>query len=341
MNEFAEFLGSPLTYFNQSGAAFLENSLSFSFLLCIPIAIICELADSYRTSQFFISVAGLFVWGYTLSLLLGFQKTGPFVIMVYKMIVSDVFRFLVIYLVILMGYTCAMYAVAPSPEWGADEYNTVFYGHAVRLMISMLGGIDFDANAASADSTYTPWVSLLYTTYIIVITILLLNMLIAMMGDTFNTVKEQSREEWHLCYAQIIFSIESELGDDYFHRGEGKYDFEPYWTTINGKRFLQVQETNANWYTDVAKLEEETAAVVETLKSFDTDMDGKISMNELEAGVAQLQSDRKELDLLRSASREPERADRSTDKPPVALGPQDNLPGRLDDRLTQQTVGGN
>jgi len=329
-SEGSELLHSRLAYFQQSGAAFLENTLSACFLIAIPIAIICELLNALVVSDFFVSVAVLFAWGYSLSLLLGFQLTGPFVIMVYKMIVTDVARYIIIYLVILLGFGTAFYAIAEPAAWGKGEWDGIFYGQIYRLFLSMLGGIDFEANTASVRDTYAPWATILYIMYIIVITILLLNLLIAMMGDTFNEIKDQSKEEWHLAYAQIIFSIESELGDDYFRPPQpGKaLPFEPYWVTIAGKRYLQIQEVNDGWYADVAKLDGET--VDEMLKKFDINADGVISLNEMAAGLAGLRAEGKDLDLVRNPSRDPEPAA----KPPI-LGPQDHLPGRLDEQYSK------
>jgi len=295
------------------------------------MAIVLELVPgdgTYIASGFFIAVAVLFGWGYTLSLLLGFKLTGPFVIMVYKMIVTDVARYITIYLVILIGYSAAFYAIANPKEWGKGEWNGIFYEQAYVLFLSMLGGVDFESINAVTRDEYTWLSSILLLTYVIVITILLLNLLIAMMGDTFGEIKERAEEEWHMAYAQIIFSIESELGDDYFK--PEKVKFEPYWTMIGGKRFLQVQEVSETWYTDMAK-NDSGETVEELLKKFDVNSDGVISFEEFQDGLARLHSEGKDIALVRNESRE---APKEPEKQP--LGPQDHLPGRLPDNLMRQ-----
>jgi len=319
-NEMAEFWSSGLSYFQQAGAAFLENALSFSFCMAIPIALICELAGSFNTANFFVSVALLFAWGYTLALLMGFELTGPFVIMIYKMIMSDIARFLIIYLVILVGYSTAFFAIANPVEVGS-VWNKMFYDHVYNLFTVLLGNTDFVGFNATIDvsSSYVGFSSLLLLTYIIIITILLLNMLIAMMGDTFNTVKEQSHEEWHLAYAQIIFSIESERPDSFWtdKNPDGNMkNFEPYWTVISAKRYLQVQEVDEGWY---QKVKEDTADFAD----FDIDEDGVVSSAEFAAGMARLRAAKSQKDT---------KENKSEDR--VALGPQDALPGRVADHLT-------
>jgi len=328
-NEFTELWHSGIGYFKQAGAAFLENTLSFSYVLCIPVAIILELCGAYIASAFFVAIAVLFGWGYTLSLLLGFPLTGPFVIMVYKMIVTDVARYIIIYLVILMGYSSAFYAIADPKEWGKGEWDGMFYDCVVALFLCMLGDVDFDGMAETTRSEYVWLSSILLLSYVIVITILLLNLLIAMMGDTFNDVKDVSMEEWHMAYAQIIFSIESELGGDYFKPESGL--FQPYWTSIGDKRYLQVQEVSETWYTDIVKQEQESAE--EMLKKFDVNSDGVISFEEFQDGIARLRSEGKDLALRRGESRDPSQPQQ---QPLGPLGPQDALPGRLDDRFTRQ-----
>lgn len=57
----------------------------------------------------------------------------------------------------------------------------------------MLGDFDLDAYT---DTTYAYVSVTLLITYIIVVTILLLNLLVAMMGDTYGNIIEDATQVW-------------------------------------------------------------------------------------------------------------------------------------------------
>ncbi|CAF5177494.1 unnamed protein product, partial [Rotaria sp. Silwood1] len=75
---------------------------------------------------------------------------------------------------------------------------------------------------------------------------LLLNLLIAMMGDTYGNVIEGATQIWHLERARIVFAIENEMSID-----ERKLDKNKYWTNVDGQRYLQVEEVDKNCFRDI------------------------------------------------------------------------------------------
>ena len=98
----------------------------------------------------------------------------------------------------------------------------------------MLGDFDLDAYT----DTQFRYVSVtLLIFYIIVVTILLLNLLVAMMGDTYGNIIEGATQVWHLERARIVFAIEGEMSTE-----ERNLEGNKYWTNIDGERYLQVEE---------------------------------------------------------------------------------------------------
>ena len=126
-----------------------------------------------------------------------------------------------------------------------------------QSFLGMLG--DFDLDAYTETSYHYVSVSLLIS-YIIVVTILLLNLLIAMMGDTYGNIIEGATQIWsvepllidalicslslsssfrHLERARIVFAIESEMSTE-----ERDLQSNRYWTDIDGERYMQVEEVD-------------------------------------------------------------------------------------------------
>lgn len=156
--------------------------------------------------------------------------------MIYKMLVSDILRFFVLLSVFMMGFSQAFFVLSNKPGGAA------FAAHVMDAFKTMLGDIEFD-NKNDDNPLITTVLIMLLMTYVIVVSIMLLNLLIAMMGNTYSEVNEKAEQQWHMERARIIRSIESELSpDDRFSERNR------YWTVIRGKAFLQLEESDPDAY---------------------------------------------------------------------------------------------
>ena len=99
---------------------------------------------------------------------------------VYSMLVSDVIRFLTVFSIFLVAFAQAFFIL-----FAHDGF--MGFAHAIRTcFLAMLGDFVFD------DFTNSYWMMVsvgLLVTYVIVVTVLLLNLLIAMMGDVSHHVE--------------------------------------------------------------------------------------------------------------------------------------------------------
>ena len=59
-----------------------------------------------------LAVASLIGWIYMLFFIMPFRFTGPFVIMLYKMLFNDVLRFCIIYTIFLAGFSQAFFILS-------------------------------------------------------------------------------------------------------------------------------------------------------------------------------------------------------------------------------------
>ncbi|CAF3432259.1 unnamed protein product [Rotaria sp. Silwood1] len=216
-------------YFQTTGSGLLENCLACLFCLSIYICNILRAFD-FQAQTAVLAIAAIIGWGYMLFFVMAFRLTGPFVVMIYEMLFNDVLRFFIIYIVFLVGFSQAFFVLFD---------NNGFSGFLVSVKQSFLGMLgDFDLDAYT-DTTYRYISVTLLISYIIVVTILLLNLLIAMMGDTYGNVIEGATQIWHLERARIVFAIENEMSTE-----ERNLDSNKYWTNIDGERYLQVEEVD-------------------------------------------------------------------------------------------------
>jgi len=241
--ELKEMVGMGVVgYFSVSGSAFLENVISSGFCLMIVLRAALGLIDSDKADAA-LALAGLIGWSYLLFFLLAFRLTGPFVVMIHKMLFGDVLRFVLIFFVFLGGFSQAFFVLL-------DERGFSGYLESVKAcFMAMLGDFDLEQYTASPQKTIS--VSLLIC-YVVVVTILLLNLLIAMMGDTYGNVNEEADKQWHTERARIVFAIENEMSDD-----ERNEERNRYWITSNNERFLQVEAVNPDHFRKKAEDEGE------------------------------------------------------------------------------------
>ncbi|CAF1179198.1 unnamed protein product [Adineta steineri] len=223
-------------YFQTTGSALLENCLSL--LLCAGIIILNILRlfdmEAYIIVLALVSIIG---WVYMLFFAMAFKLTGPFVFMIYKMLLNDVLRFCIIYIVFLIGFSQAFFVLF--------NYNG-FSGFLLSIkqcFFGMLGDFNLDHHTG----TTFQYISMpLLVIYVVVVSILLLNLLIAMMGDTYGNVIESATQIWHLERARIIFAIENEMSID-----ERMLDKNKYWTNVDGQRYLQIEEIDKDCFRDI------------------------------------------------------------------------------------------
>uniref|UniRef100_T1IIR8 Ion transport domain-containing protein n=1 Tax=Strigamia maritima TaxID=126957 RepID=T1IIR8_STRMM len=137
----------------------------------------------------------------------GFKIVGPFVVMVYKMIVGDLLRFVAIYLVFVLGFSQAFYVIFLT-HWGCSENN--FFRDPIKSVVGVfvMSLQEFQDMYDEFDKTNYPLVAkILFIIYMGLVAILLVNMLIAMMGNTYQIIAEV-KNEWQRQWARIVLVVE-------------------------------------------------------------------------------------------------------------------------------------
>ncbi|XP_078323529.1 transient receptor potential cation channel subfamily V member 5-like isoform X4 [Crassostrea virginica] len=160
----------------------------------------------------------LFTAPYFLFFCRGFKIVGPFVVMIYNMIAGDLLRWIIIYLVFIIGFSQAMYIVFLSVQ-GSPFNDPV---EAIMSMFMMSLG-EFGDYYESFSQTNHPILSkIIFMIYMIMVTLLLVNMLIAMMGNTYQLVNE-TQKEWFRQWAKIVLVVEQSVSTEIRSEQRQKY----------------------------------------------------------------------------------------------------------------------
>lgn len=143
----------------------------------------------------------------------GFKTVGPFVVMIYRMVMGDLIRFVSIYLVFVMGFSQAYYIIFLSFDLGtpgADDNAVNPVPSPMESVVAMflMSLTNFGDYYGAMDQTnHEPEAKILFVLFMVIVAVLLVNMLIAMMGNTYQKIAE-TRNEWQRQWARIVLVVE-------------------------------------------------------------------------------------------------------------------------------------
>ncbi|XP_059151469.1 transient receptor potential cation channel subfamily V member 5-like [Physella acuta] len=133
----------------------------------------------------------------------GFRIVGPSVVMIYNMIRKDLLQFFIIYVVFIVGFSQAMYIIFMRDN--QDPFNNAI--DSIMGMVVMSLGQFGDYYDLFGRSRFTNFAKVIFVVYMILVTLLLVNMLIAMMGRTYELVTN-TQKEWFRQWANIVLAVE-------------------------------------------------------------------------------------------------------------------------------------
>lgn len=184
----------------------------YSVLVLVMAALYVAGVQAYVTVMVFALVLG---WMNTLYFTRGFKLTGTYSIMIQKILVKDLFRFLLVYGLFMIGYASALVSLlntcpTNSTHTGITCRDTVAFSMFMLDLFKLTIGTGSLEDLVQG-AQYPEVFLILAVSYIILTFVLLLNMLIALMGQTVGKVSNQSKKIWKLQWATTILDIERSL----------------------------------------------------------------------------------------------------------------------------------
>ncbi|CAJ0587620.1 unnamed protein product, partial [Mesorhabditis spiculigera] len=186
-------------------------------LLCVPCRMLRK--HEFEEALFVFALPGS--WIFLLFFARSLKLTGPFVQMIYSMIAGDMIRFAIISAIFLVSFSQVFYFVGK--DMGAKQkladdnidhcevqgYTIYTYNNFLETFITLfrasMGGYDYEEFACA---NYEALTKTLFVLYMFVMPIMMINILIAMMGNTYTTVIAQAEKAWRQQYAQIVMVLE-------------------------------------------------------------------------------------------------------------------------------------
>ncbi|TPX31473.1 hypothetical protein SmJEL517_g05189 [Synchytrium microbalum] len=237
MFEIKDILANGIKYLSGFGGQ--RNATQFSFCALIFAALILRFvqpADGNANSNdgvngaaesAVLALAALIGWIYLLSFARGSRSFGPLWLVFSSTLTTDVVKWLILFGCFSFSFAQAFYLLMQNT--GVDDWSTL--GGAVVWTIRILFGQgSYDDFRSSRIPTLG---AILFLTYAAATTILLVNVLIAMLSVTFGLIQGSAETKWRLQWTQLLLDLEAGLTD-----GQKRKIKEVLGIEINKKRKL-------------------------------------------------------------------------------------------------------
>lgn len=131
------------------------------------------------------------------------------------MVMGDLIRFVCIYLVFVMGFAQSFYIIFlsfdnPTTPDGVDDSESNPMPSPMESIVAMflMSLTNFGDYFGTMERTnHEMEAKFLFVVFMVIVAVLLVNMLIAMMGNTYQKIAE-TRNEWQRQWARIVLVVE-------------------------------------------------------------------------------------------------------------------------------------
>ncbi|KHJ41173.1 transient-receptor-potential calcium channel protein [Trichuris suis] len=201
----------------------IENLL---VICCIP----CRLLGYSGVEEVLLVIVAPGSWLMLLFVARASILTGPFVHIIYNMITGDMMRFGLLSAVFLLAFALVFNQLGQNMmELRAMAYCDVgdkkssydTYGETVlTLFKAAFGGYEYELLECSH---YTVLMKILFIIYLVIMPIMLINMLLAMMGNTYTTIIKEAEKAWRFQLAEMVIRLERYYNKEKLAHFQNKY----------------------------------------------------------------------------------------------------------------------
>jgi hypothetical protein len=190
------------THFSAFANVYMGLTLTFVYVVLAADVL------GWQCPAYFFSYTAILVWLSMLYFLESFESTGPYVRTIFE-IMSDIKAFLFLYLLVNVAFTVGMnlHSIDPDDvEYGVPNVASLFSALLSTYRMGTLG--DFEPSTFEDDLS----IYLMFALCTFIVMVVFLNILIAVISDTFDKIQEVQESARVKGIAQAVNDIEAIFG---------------------------------------------------------------------------------------------------------------------------------
>ncbi|EFJ41626.1 hypothetical protein VOLCADRAFT_98374 [Volvox carteri f. nagariensis] len=210
----------PVQYFTGHNSAW--NWVELLSCLMVKLVVVLQVIG-LEEARWVMSACTILLGTRLLKVASGYEGTGIYLQIIIR-IIADLRHYLLIVLVTLLTYALAFrhimvyYDQIDNDAGISSEFTRSFDGFPKSLLSVYYfmtgGGFPTDVDG---EPKYLVWyLHAMLISFSFMVSIILLNLLIAVMSDTYMEVKQHAKSEWMLLKARLVLEIDSNMPDSFF-----------------------------------------------------------------------------------------------------------------------------
>jgi len=144
-----------------------------------------------------------------LELLVLSRRFGPLMLIIQN-VISEVLYFMILVLLMIVAFGQCTSVLFTDPNMKELEWFKTFGSACETLFIAMLGVLD-ESQVTEVREEYEIIGPLIIFFYLIITSIILLNLLIAILSNIYKKIDEKSNEEWMFLWASTVMRLQQEV----------------------------------------------------------------------------------------------------------------------------------
>ncbi|KAJ3188090.1 Transient receptor putative cation channel sub V member 5 [Irineochytrium annulatum] len=216
--EFKEMSTSVYQYFAGFGA--MDNFFQWTNILLFVLVIVFRVTCFNQLENTALGLASIFGWVSLLYYSKGSQSLGPLGVIFLEIIRGDLIRFISLVSVFVLGFSNALYLqVAPYADTQAQPVNGTMPSTGFGDWTWYPGGLTWVVRYIYGQGSYgtvvvyeyAPTKLVVSQIALLTLTILMVNVFIAMLNLTFSRIYGESEKNWRLIWAQLIMEMDERI----------------------------------------------------------------------------------------------------------------------------------
>ncbi|KAI8832041.1 hypothetical protein BC829DRAFT_437615 [Chytridium lagenaria] len=196
-----------------------ESAVQWINMVLVGCIVLARMVSRSDFENLLLGLHAVFGWISLLNLTVGNRSMGTLWIIFIKVVTGDLLRFLLLMLVFILGFGEALWLQmhqerAESFDNGKADWKDLPLAFVWSFRILMQQGVYDDFRRPVNN-----WLSiLLFMVLFFILMILLLNVFLAMLNQTFSKIMEDTEKQWRVTWAQLILTYDEALLSEYYEK---------------------------------------------------------------------------------------------------------------------------